>query len=320
MSASKRRALLGRIGELAEAVRQFDAADVNLEALGEAGIVRAEPRQRGLARGVALEHGRPSDAEGGLDPRAHDPREQIRPAVVGGGVEPRRADGRREAAGVVEVPVEVDAGVARERLRQRQALGRRGRVAHAPAIGPGRAPADPCRQREQRFDVPDEGIDPLARPIPFEHGELGHVDRPGLAVAENPGEFERFRLTGREQLLELELGRGDQVELARAAVEAALGRREGMEMGLVAGGDREGRGFDLDEASGREMRGDGAAQRAPGDQARAARGMEVAIPERRHGALSQPRRGGVKGRGQRRPDTARRRGLARGGDGAKRRA
>ena len=43
-------ALLGRVGQLGEAVGEFDAAGIELEALGEARIVRLRPRQRRLAR------------------------------------------------------------------------------------------------------------------------------------------------------------------------------------------------------------------------------------------------------------------------------
>ena len=51
-SCSKRAALLDRVGELAEAVAELDAVDVGLEALGEARVVRAQPRERGHARRV----------------------------------------------------------------------------------------------------------------------------------------------------------------------------------------------------------------------------------------------------------------------------
>ena len=44
-------ALLVRVGQLAEAVRQFDAAGVQLEPLGHAGIVGGAAGQRGSGAG-----------------------------------------------------------------------------------------------------------------------------------------------------------------------------------------------------------------------------------------------------------------------------
>ena len=56
-------ALLGRIGQLAEAVGEFDAAGIELEALGDARIVPARPRQRRLERRIFVKDGRAADAE-----------------------------------------------------------------------------------------------------------------------------------------------------------------------------------------------------------------------------------------------------------------
>ena len=45
-------ALLGGVGQFAEGVGEFDAAGVELEAFGDARVVRVEPRQRRLAGGI----------------------------------------------------------------------------------------------------------------------------------------------------------------------------------------------------------------------------------------------------------------------------
>src|ERR1043165_1752786 len=54
--------LLGGIGELAERVRDLDAADIELEALGNARIVRRRARERRLGHRTFVEHGRAPDA------------------------------------------------------------------------------------------------------------------------------------------------------------------------------------------------------------------------------------------------------------------
>ena len=59
-------ALLGGVGEFAEAVGEFDAADIKLEALGNARIAR-RPRQRRQRGGVFVENGGAADAELRLD-------------------------------------------------------------------------------------------------------------------------------------------------------------------------------------------------------------------------------------------------------------
>ena len=86
--------------------------------------------------------------------------------------------------------------------------------------------------------------------IPFEHGELGMVQGPALAVAEHVGEGEQPRLAGGQELLAGELGRGVQIEAAagRPVDRGELGR-EGVQMRLVAGRGLQDRGVDLDEAA-----------------------------------------------------------------------
>ena len=64
------------------------------------------------------------------------------------------------------------------------------------------------------------------------------------------GEGEQPRLAGGEQLLAGELGRGVQIEPARAAPSGPIELgREGVQMRLVAGRDLQDRGLDLDEVA-----------------------------------------------------------------------
>ena len=57
------RALLDRVGQFAKAVGELDAADIKLEALGDARIARRAPRQRRLPGRVFVEDGGAADAE-----------------------------------------------------------------------------------------------------------------------------------------------------------------------------------------------------------------------------------------------------------------
>ena len=104
------------------------------------------------------------------------------------------------------------------------------------------------RQRQQRRAVVHQRLVGRAGAIPFQQGELGMVQRPALAVAPDPGEFEDPRLAGRQQLLAGELRRGAQVERRARAVGADRLGGEGVQVRLVAGRDLQGRGLDLDEA------------------------------------------------------------------------
>ena len=69
-----------------------------------------------------------------------------------------------------------------------------------------------------------------------------------LAVAEHPGELENPLLAGRQQLLAGEFGRGPQVSAGPAAIGPDDLGPGGVQMGLVARGDLEDGGFDLDKA------------------------------------------------------------------------
>src|SRR5690606_34266776 len=61
-------ALLDGIGELAEPVAELDAARVDLESLGPAGVVGAEAGERREPRGVPVQHdGAGQRGDGGLD-------------------------------------------------------------------------------------------------------------------------------------------------------------------------------------------------------------------------------------------------------------
>ena len=61
-------ALLDGVGQLAEAVGEFDAAGIELEALGDARDPRAGRASAACAAGIFVENGGAADAEIALDP------------------------------------------------------------------------------------------------------------------------------------------------------------------------------------------------------------------------------------------------------------
>src|SRR6266446_8558607 len=80
--AGEPRALLGGIGQLAEGVGELEPADIDLEALGETGIVGAAARQCGHRERVVVEDGRRPEAEYGLDPLEENAEEECLPIVA----------------------------------------------------------------------------------------------------------------------------------------------------------------------------------------------------------------------------------------------
>src|SRR5712672_2170453 len=80
-------ALLAGIGELAEAVREFDPAGVKLEPFGKPRIGTARLGERRLYAGIFVKDRRPPEPETGLDLLDQQPAENIAPVVVGGGAD-----------------------------------------------------------------------------------------------------------------------------------------------------------------------------------------------------------------------------------------
>ena len=78
------------------------------------------------------------------------------------------------------------------------------------------------------------------------------VQSPALAVAEHAREIEDARLARRQQLLAGEFRRGAQVQRGSLAARSDQLGGEGMQMGLVAGRDLQGRGLHLHEIVGGE--------------------------------------------------------------------
>ena len=93
------------------------------------------------------------------------------------------------------------------------------------------ARAAATRSPAQSSTTPRQG---LPRPIPFEHGKLGMMQRPALAVAKDPGESENPLFPRREQLLAGEFRRGMKEKPAAYRRRRRELGRESADMGLVA--------------------------------------------------------------------------------------
>ena len=75
-------ALLGGIGQFAEGVGEFEAADIDLETLGETGIAGAAARQCRHRQRVVVEDGRRAQAEHRLDPLEEDAEKERLPIIA----------------------------------------------------------------------------------------------------------------------------------------------------------------------------------------------------------------------------------------------
>ena len=100
--------------------------------------------------------------------------------------------------------------------------------------------------RDHRHAVVHDEVIGLAGAIPFEHGELGMMQRPALAVAEDARELDDARFACSEELLAGKLRRGAQETAIVPARIGKLGRKR-LQMDLIAGGHLQRRGLDLDE-------------------------------------------------------------------------
>jgi hypothetical protein len=174
---------------------------------------------------------------------------------------------------------QIDPGVAGESVHDAQPLGlgeRIGPAVFSPAQVLG---ASGFRREAQHGDaVGDDRIIGLAGPIPFEHGELGMVQRAALAVAPHMTQAGDPLLAGSQQLLHREFGRGVKVASRSHAVVTDHRRGEGVEMGLVAGRALQTRRVDEDEILLCEVGAQGGLDPVPRKEDRPAIGMDRRRP------------------------------------------
>ena len=137
------------------------------------------------------------------------------PAAVAPPPRARRGRARRAGEGRQQVDAGERSNASATVSRSRRGEGSAVRSFHA-AAGSRR----PWRPRPGSPRSPPSALVGLVGPVPLQHGELGMVQRPALAVAEHPGEIEDLRLAGRQQLLAGEFRRGVQVARRRVAAGA----------------------------------------------------------------------------------------------------
>src|SRR6266576_2176357 len=114
-------ALLLRVGQFAERIGEFEAADIKLEALAEPQVAGLWPRQGGERDGIVVKEGRRADAEMRLDAIEKNPKEQRLPIVARMRRDTyalrRRGEPRRiRASRIGRGGEEVDAAMALERV------------------------------------------------------------------------------------------------------------------------------------------------------------------------------------------------------------
>jgi hypothetical protein len=135
--------LLARIGQFAKGVGEFHTAQIELEPLGDPGIVRRRTRQGGFGRRVFVQDRGAAKPEPGFDALDQDPADHIGPGVVGRNPDAGFVGSVRQwlpvdASVGVDRGQEIDPGMTRERLRDRDPLRPRKRVG-----GSGAKPAFP---------------------------------------------------------------------------------------------------------------------------------------------------------------------------------
>ena len=131
----------------------------------------------------------------------------------------------------------------------------------------------------QRRAVLHQRLVRFVRPVPFQHGEFGVMQRAALAIAEHAGEIENARLARRQQFLAGEFRRGAQIERPPLPAGSDQFGGEGMQMGLVAGRDLQGRGLHLDEIARGKPGPQGGGDPPARPQEGPAAGMDAGKPE-----------------------------------------
>ena len=153
---------------------------------------------------------------------------------------------------------QVDPGMNGKSLCHRQTVRGSERVTGPALILQHRGPRFPRSQPQNGKGVVHQHLIPLADPIPLEHGKLGRVQRPALAVAPDMGKGVDPGFPRRQQFLHRKLGRGVQIHrVGNSVIPDGLGGKP-VQMRLVSGADGKGRRIHFGKALGRQPDPDGA--------------------------------------------------------------
>src|ERR1700730_17127917 len=258
--AGEPRALLGRIGQLAKGVGELEAANIDLEALGETGIARTASRQCRHRQRVVVEDGRCPEAENGLDPLEENAEKERLPIVARMG---RYSNMARRGGEALDIGCEgvgcgrgeIDATEFRECCCDAYSPPRKPRVRSTPAPDERFGACCVLAGSDERFALIHQISVGGPQPVPFEHREFRMVGGAALAVAKDMGELPDARQARNEQLLHREFGRGVQVALDSAATARVVQRgRESPQMRLEPGAHLQRWRVDLDKpALGKEV-------------------------------------------------------------------
>ena len=159
-----------------------------------------------------------ADAEMRLDPVEHDAEEDVVPAIA---VMHRHAGER--ATALSASPIVANRSTPAWRSNASATVSRSGAAAGSQTLSSQRSSVAPV-ERQQRGAVVHDRLVAGAGAIPFEHGELGMMQRRALGVAEHAGELEEPRHAAGQQLLHRELGRAVQPARARRGRRASSSR------------------------------------------------------------------------------------------------
>ncbi len=197
-----------------------------------------------------------------------------------------------EKAGVRIAPrrqavVEVDSGMAAERLAHRKAFRRLERARSAAAEDEAFGARDMGGERNERGAIIHQPVERSADPVPFEHGEFRRVQRRALAIAENVRQRKDLRLACGDELLHREFRRRMQTGLDRRPVRPDERRAKTMKMGLVARRGLKRSRIDFHETLGLEPAAHETEDLRPRQKRGAASGVAVGAPERRAGGRTQ---------------------------------
>ncbi len=233
-------ALLIRVGELSEAIRNLDPANKELESLREARIFTGGARQRCLAARILIEKCRRGATEVRLDPLDEDIAEYIRPAVIVRNFYPFAEGGLGQGI-AVGFASSVESG---EKINIREFLEGAGN-AYADGLRKGLGAMAMkaqvfrmCRlggKTDKGHTIFHDGAVWLIGTIPFEHCKFGRVKGAALAVSISVPEGENSLFARGEELLAGKFRRGVKIELACLPIGRALFGLKRMEMCLIAG-------------------------------------------------------------------------------------
>ncbi len=179
--------LLDRIRQFAKGIRELYPTGVELEALGDAGVIPAWARKRSLDAWVFIEDRWAIQAQSRFHALHDDPTEDVRPGIVLRDPDSGRPCGRGEGCTVtasvtIQRCEEVDSSEVQEGFGDCEMLGRQEWIRNAAPVGQCPGPRSLGGSREEVCAIlPQHSIIFLCT-VPLEHRELRVVEGSALPV------------------------------------------------------------------------------------------------------------------------------------------